>query len=176
VIDMRNPVGRGVAFRARDLIHQPAHHIEYPRGNPAKMGPAGFAPLASHWSPRLELAGTYDREWQEARKPLLPIDYDPRHELCAPADQRPARHLEGGEPVALINLCESGRWQFHLPRLDVSFVTAFGRRRVEHGARLSAVILEPERRRVMMTWQTSLGVVGRDCDYLDSTTVHVRSA
>lgn len=175
LMDTRNPVGKGVACNARLLVDQPAHSIEYPQGNPAKTGPAGFGPIASYWSPRLELAGTYDKKWQETRRPLLPLDHDERHVLCAPTDQRPSHHLVGGEPVELVNLCAWGSWRFHLPRQDVSFVTAFGSRRVEHGGKLATVTLEPERKRVTMAWQTSLPVRGPDSDYLDATTIKVRS-
>ncbi|WP_246136920.1 DUF2169 family type VI secretion system accessory protein [Myxococcus llanfairpwllgwyngyllgogerychwyrndrobwllllantysiliogogogochensis] len=175
LMDTRNPVGKGVAAKAGALVDQPGHSIEYPQGNPAKTGPAGFGPIASHWSPRLELAGTYDERWRETRLPLLPLDYDERHVLCAPIDQRPPRHLIGGEPVELVNLCERGSWRFHLPRLDVSFVTAFGSRRVEHRGTLATVTLEPECGRFTMAWQTSLPVLGPDSDYLDVTTIKVRS-
>jgi hypothetical protein len=175
VMDARNPVGKGVAHRAKALVGQPAHSIEYPHGNPAKTGPAGFGPIASHWSPRRELAGTYDEKWEKTRKPLLPSNYDERHVLSAPADQRPPRHLEGGEVVELVNLCEWGRWRFSLPRLEVSFATAFGRRRIEHGGKLATVTLEPERKRIVMVWQTSLPVPPTDIDYLDATTVNVRA-
>lgn len=175
IIDPRNPVGKGIARNARALVDRAAHCIEYPSGAPERVGPAGFGPIAGHWSPRLEFAGTYDERWAQTRKPLLPLDYDPRHELCAPADQRPQRHLEGGEPVELVNLAPWGVWRFHLPRLVVSFVTAFGRRRVEHAGVLSTVMLEPDVRRVTMIWQTALTVTGPDCDYLDRTTVSVRS-
>lgn len=175
VMDTRNPVGRGVARSAQRLADQPAHSIEYPQGAPSKMGPAGLGPLPSHWSPRRELAGTYDEKWQKTRLPLLPLDYDERHVLCAPTDQQPPHHLVGGEPVELVNLCAWGSWRFLLPRLAVSFVTAFGRRKVEHEGKLSTVTLEPERMRLTMTWQTSLAVRGSDGDYLDVTTVKVRS-
>lgn len=174
-IDRRNPVGRGVARDQGALIGHPAHCVEYPSGVPALVGPAGLGPIAGHWSPRSELAGTYDDEWSRSRKPLLPLDYDPRHEQCSPADQRPAQHLVGGEPVALVNLTPEGLWRFDLPRLAVSFSTAFGRRRVEHTGELGTVILEPEARRLTMVWQTALVVAGPACDYLDQTTVKVYS-
>ena len=93
VIDMRNPVGKGVARNSPQLVNTPAHTIEYPNGNPTKTGPAGFGAIASYWSPRRELTGTYDAKWVEKRKPLLPTDYDERFVLCAPTDQRLPRHL-----------------------------------------------------------------------------------
>jgi hypothetical protein len=176
VMDNRNPVGKGFAARAQHLIGQPGHSIEYPQGNPAKTGPAGLGPIASYWSPRLELGGTYDDKWQQTRKPLLPVDYDERHLLCAPADQRPPRHLQGGEPVELINLCAWGVWRFNLPKLDFSFTTAFGGRKVAHEGKLGTVMLEPELKRVSLVWQTSLPVISPDLDYLDFTTIKERSA
>lgn len=175
VLDKRNPVGKGVARAARDLIDQPGHCVEYPQGNAAKIGPAGFGPIAAHWSPRLELAGTYDEKWERGRKPLLPLDYDNDYVLCAPADQRPPRHLVGGEPVELINLCAWGPWRFVLPKLAVSFVTSFGARRVEHQGKLATLILEPEQKRIILAWQSAIDVMPRDVDYLDDTTVQVRS-
>jgi hypothetical protein len=56
-IDLRNPVGRGVAAHPASLVDRPAHSVEYPGDNHV---PAGFGALASHWSPRRELAGTFD--------------------------------------------------------------------------------------------------------------------
>lgn len=175
VIDRRNPVGKGVSRSERSRIDCPAHRIEYPSGSVSARGPAGFGPIARHWSPRAELAGTYDARWSETRMPLLPVDYDVTHELCAPADQRPPSHLVGGEPVELVSLAPWGPWRFDLPRREVSFITAFGRRRVEHLGKLSTVTFDPARQRVLMVWQTALTVVGPDCDYLDYTSVRVRS-
>jgi hypothetical protein len=62
-IDTRNPVGKGFAIHQKNLENQPAHTIEYPSGDPATIGPAGFGPLTSFWSPRIERGGTYDAAW-----------------------------------------------------------------------------------------------------------------
>jgi hypothetical protein len=170
-MDKRNPIGRGFAREASALVGQPAPSIEYPSVDVAKAGPAGFAPIASSWSPRLELWGTYDANWEKTKKPLLPDDYDDRVSLCAPADQRPARHLYGGELVELVNLTPSGHLRFALPKLYFTFDTAFGSRREEHRSRLVSVVIEPDEHRLMMTWLTTLAVRARDVDYLDSTTI-----
>jgi hypothetical protein len=170
-MDKRNPIGRGFAREADALVGQPAPSIEYPGGDLAKAGPAGFGPIASYWSPRLELWGTYDANWEKTKKPLLPDDYDERVSLCAPADQRPTRHLYGGELVELVNLTPAGRLRFALPKLYFTFDTAFGARREEHRARLVSVVIEPDEHRLMMTWLTTLAVRATDVDYLDSTTI-----
>ncbi len=170
-IDLRNPVGCGVAADSRRLVGRRAASIEYPHGDPARVGPAGFGPIASHWSPRLELWGTYDARWEQTRKPLLPDDYDERATLCAPADQRPPRHLTGGEPVELVNLTPSGRLRFVLPKIFLTFTTLFGSRREEHRGRLTGVVIEPDERRLQVVWQSTLAVLGREEEYLDATVI-----
>jgi len=176
VMDKRNPVGKGVALRAQNLLDQPGHSIEYPKGDPAQMGPAGFAPISSYWSPRLELMGTYDQHWEQTRKPLLPSNYDERHVLCAPADQRPPKHLRGGERVELIHLSPTGLLRFELPSPLLQFETVFGSRSYEHDGKLATVIIEPDIGRLMMVWQTSLAVRITDADYLDYTLIKERKA
>jgi hypothetical protein len=177
-IDLRNPVGRGVAADDRLLVDQPVHNFEYPDRDPAKGGPAGFGAIASYWSPRLELQGTYDKAWEEARKPLLPVDWNPKSLLCSPEDQRPHQHLRGGERVLLANLTRDGSLQFDLPKIYPVFTTYFstagGRRAEEHRARLATVIIEPDHPRVTMAWLTAL-LVHRDEDYLDETVVREKA-
>jgi len=170
-IDQRNPVGRGFAVRVATLINQPAHVIEYPGGDPAQRGPAGFGPIDTSWLPRRALAGTYDQRWSDSKKPLLPDDYDPRHALCAPADQQTAQPLIGGERVALTNLTAEGSMVFDLPRVALAFCSRFGRRREQHGPRLTTVLIETEVRRVSLVWQSVLRVSADQADYLDETEI-----
>lgn len=169
--DPRNPLGRGVAADPARLIDQPAHRIEYPDGDPVARGPAGFGPIASHWSPRRELAGTFDARWERTRRPLLPADHDLRAFLCAPTDQRPAAYLAGGEAVTLVNMSPLGLLTFSLPRVALRFVTQFGARRVTHRGNLAMVCVEPEDGSLRMVWQTALPVAPQDTDYLDATIV-----
>ncbi len=171
-MDLRNPVGRGLATRPQTLIHQPAHRIEYPR---AEDEPAGFCAIASHWSPRLELAGTYDAAWDKSRRPLLPRDYDARARLCAPADQRPATHLRGGEIIVLGNLTPRGSLAITLPRISLEFMTHVGVGKRAHEAQLGTVIIEPEQRSVALVWHTALAVGPREVDYLDATVISQRA-
>jgi hypothetical protein len=172
---MRNPVGRGVASRDAHLVDQPAHRIEYLQGKPAEMGPAGFGPIASHWSPRLELFGTFDEAWRKTRHPLLPRDYDERSALCAPVDQRPSRRLEGGEKLALVHLTPRGSLHFALPRLHFGFTTYFGALRRFHEAALGTVVIEPELKKVRMVYQTGLRVGPQETDHLDFTVITSRT-
>ena len=170
-IDMRNPVGLGVAFRPNHRAGQALPNFEYPSGRIEKADPAGFGALASHWSPRLELGGTYDEAWSASRKPLLPEDWDPRSLQCAPVDQQTKAYLHGGETVELINMTREGRLRFELPKIHLTFTTHIDGRKEEHRSRLSSVIIEPDFPRVIMVWTTALSC-RTNPDYLDET--HVR--
>jgi len=67
-------------------------------------------------------------------------------------------------------MSESGALSFHLPRIELAFRTRFGSERVDHAGRLCTVLIEPNRSRVVMAWQTSL-VCNRRADELDETLV-----
>jgi hypothetical protein len=170
-IDDRNPLGLGFAVQAATLINQRAHTVEYPSGDPAQRGPAGFGPIDAAWIPRRGLAGTYDQRWSQSKKPLLPDDYDPRFAMCAPADQQLGQPLVGGERVVLTNLTREGTLAFELPRIALGFSSRFGRRREEHGPRLATVLIEPEERRLSLVWQSALRVSADQADYLDETEI-----
>jgi hypothetical protein len=167
----RNPVGKGFAVDAQTLLNTTAHRIDYPGASQSEPRPAGFGAIGQDWSPRRELAGSFDDLWTRTRRPLLPVDYDERFVLCSPEDQRPAKHLRGGEPVELVNLTRGGLVRFTLPRVYPTFATFFGPRRVEHRARLGTVILEPDAMRLQLVFQTALPVPSSDVDYLDTTSV-----
>lgn len=169
-LDARNPVGCGVTARQNHREGQPLPNFEYPKRNLEKSGPAGFGAIDSWWSPRRELCGTYDKAWEVKRRPLLPLDWDPRSRLCSPADQRPAQHLRGGELVELINLTPSGALRFALPKVYLTFSTRINGRNQEHRGQLNTVIIEPDQPRLIMVWQSSLPCP-TDVDYLDWTVV-----
>jgi hypothetical protein len=170
-LDLRNPVGRGFALDPRTLENQPAHAIEYPNRNAAEAGPAGFGPIASFWSPRVERAGTYDDRWRRSIKPLLPDDYDDRFALSAPDDQRPSRELRGGETISLVNLTEAGALRLDLPKIFLVFRSRFGSRSVEHRASLATVLVSLEEMKLILVWQSALRVPAREAEYLDSTLI-----
>ncbi len=170
-LDERNPVGRGFA-RGTSLVNTPAHAIEYPTGDPAKSGPAGFGPIEPGWLPRRLLAGTYDASWVKTKKPLLPDDYDPTFAMGAPTDQRPPRPLRGGERLGLLNLSPEGTLVLELPRIGLELCSRFGRKVVQHEPpTLTTVLAEPDERRLSLTWQSALRVAAPDADYLDETEI-----
>jgi hypothetical protein len=170
-VDEQNPIGRGFARRATRLGGKPAHTIEYPNGDPATTGPAGFGPIDPSWLPRRKLAGTYDARWEQSKKPLLPDDFEPTFALSSPADQRPEKPIVGGERVELVNMTPEGVLRFDLPRISLGFTTRIAMRRVQHGSRIALVLVEPEEKRLSLVWQSALRVPAPDADYLDETTI-----
>jgi hypothetical protein len=169
-LDTRNPVGCGVVAKSHHRLGQLLPNFDYPNKNIKRSGPAGFGAIDSYWSPRRELSGTYDKAWEQSRRPLLPEDWDPRSLLCSPEDQRPDNHLRGGELVELINLAPAGRLRFTLPKLYFTFRTLIHERTEEHRSQLSTVVIEPDHPRVIMVWLSSLPC-RTDVDYLDKTIV-----
>jgi hypothetical protein len=173
-IDSRNPVGCGVVAASGHRSGQPLPNFEYPGRSLEKGGPAGFGAIDSYWSPRRELAGTYDKAWENHRRPLLPEDWDPSSMLSSPVDQRPSDFLRGTEMVELLNLTPNGRLLFTLPRVYLTFATRIDGRVEEHRSRLSTIIIEPDYPRVIMVWSTSLEC-RNDVDYLDETVVREKA-
>jgi hypothetical protein len=177
-LEGRNPVGTAFSFRSGNCLGKRLPNVEYPgqlieswKDRPA---PAGLNVVDCAWSPRRELAGTYDENWLKARFPLWAEDRDEHYNNSAPADQQVQGFLSGGEGVELLNLSANGRIAFTLPRIRPVFRTRFGSERVEHAAQLCTVIVEPDRNRLIMAWQTSL-VCNHRMDELDETIIHEAS-
>lgn len=156
----RNPVGVGFATSPSSLVGALGPNIEDPRHLLDSAGdrppPAGLGPIASHWATRVTRAGTHDERWELERMPLVPEDFDDRYYQCAPDDQQVPGYLKGGEPVELRNLTPDGLMRFDLPRVPLGFATRIAGEARHHHARLHAVILEPDVRRLMMLWHTEL--------------------
>jgi hypothetical protein len=153
--DERNPIGVGYEAAPRSLVGRSAPNVEYANGREGE--PAGFGPICAHWLPRRQWAGTYGKQWEKERKPFLPDDFDDRFFMCSPVDQRPDKHLLGGEEVEVHHMTPNGTLRFKLPRVVLGFDTRFHKSEpVLHRQVLHSVIVEPEHPRVCLVWQTSL--------------------
>jgi hypothetical protein len=146
----RNPVGSGIAKRARDLEAHPAPSFEDPK-NPIRTwrdrpAPAGFGPVAPNWQPRAKLAGTYDETWRKDRAPLLPADFDPLFINVAPADQQLASYVPG-EEIRLVGMTSAGVERLRLPELRVPVTIATPAALWEGQARVDTIVIEPAERR-----------------------------
>lgn len=173
-LEGRNPVGTGFAVRVENCAGLGLPNIEYPdqlistwKDRPS---PAGFNAIDCAWSPRRELAGTYDENWRRTRFPSWAADFDSRYNNCAPHDQQPQSYLVGGERVDVLNMSRDGALSFEIPKVRLSFRTRFGSERVDHEGQLCTVIVEPNVPRVALVWQTFL-ICNRRADQLDETLV-----
>ncbi|KIG19131.1 putative exported protein [Enhygromyxa salina] len=116
--EARNRVGchppRGTleGFALPNFEH-PGALVQHPQ---TRLAPLGFGPVPPQWSPRLEHAGTYDEEWQRARAPYWPEDFNPRFFHAAPEGLRRA-HFIGDEPITLVGFLPGQARHFRLPSL-----------------------------------------------------------
>ena len=121
-----NPIGCGYADKAW-LKKSKVADVDAPQievfgqpftdkaANAQRYPAAGLGAIGRWWSPRAELAGTYDQAWKQTRWPRLPVDFDFGYWNCAPADQQ-IDYPGGGEQVVLIGLHEGGEVRFRLPK------------------------------------------------------------
>jgi len=155
--DQRNLIGvgfRGAPPTSLDVATS-LPNIEYPQ---SPNQPAGFGGIARGWQPRISFAGTFDESWLSERWPLLPHDYDSRHNQTAPTDQQ-SRILKGGEEVRLTNLTPDGFWAFRLPRLNIPVWMFYPTREVQAELRLDTILIEPDERRVTLTARAAFPVI-----------------
>lgn len=162
-VEMRNLVGVGFRVNSDPKIidGSPLPNVEYPdqrleRWNDTPT-PAGFGILGRGWQPRIRHAGTYDQAWLDARFPFLPADFDERYFQAAPEDQQ-LPELTGGTVVRCTNLSPGGSLVFKIPRVTIPIAFRFRDR--EHAAepRLDTMLIEPHRRRFLLTWRTRVAV------------------
>jgi hypothetical protein len=158
-----NPVGRGFA-RGRDIYFgkpfpntcETDKLITSPSG---KHRPMSFGPIGRSWEPRLKYTGTYDENWMKNVRPFLPDDFDERYFQCAPPDQQ-TDYLKGGERITLRNLTSQNLTTFTLPPLDmpVAFYPKGGDETETH-ATADTLCIEPDLRRLTVTWRASYPLV-----------------
>ena len=165
--ERRNLVGVGFCLRERASLRDtpvanqedPLHPITSPTQKPAPMS---FGFVGRPWLPRLTYAGTYDQKWLDERFPFLPEDFDERYHQGAAEDQQ-CRHLRGGETVRLTNLTPEGRLELDLPEEEIPIRVTYGPGRPDKELLpvLDTVIIEPDKRRVILSWRASMRVEGK---------------
>lgn len=122
--------------------------------------PTGFGFISPDWQPRSAFAGTYDKAWSDARKPLLPKDFDRRFFNSASPGLIAPNYLLGNEAVTVVGATESGRVDFTLPGIPVPTC----RLHLKNGAPtilqtvLDTLLVDMEHRTVTLTWRAHLAV------------------
>lgn len=168
-----NPVGTGYAVKKSRLTGKYLPNIEYTDW-PTKSGfkrnrCAGFGAIPNHWKPRIDYAGSYDKDWQESRSPYFPSDFNPLFFQSAPTDQQ-YDMLLGGEKVTLIHLMpEKSDYHFYIPRLRFELSTRFNSSLKRHKAEIKTLIIEPDDRRLILVWQSQLDCHGKDYQPKETT-------
>jgi len=159
-VEERNPIGRSFRGkrRARDFAGTLLPNLEDPTARISKPGdvqtPSSFGFVPPNWEPRKSYAGTYDDAWQKSRAPFLPLDFDPRFLSAVSADLASPRHLQGGEPVELVNLSPAGPLRFQLPVCDTRVEFTLESQVHAPPLVLETVLFEPDADRCCMTWRT----------------------
>jgi hypothetical protein len=150
-VESRNPSGCGFRKRPTSLPGQPAPNFEDPLALIAhagsRPGPVGFGPVAPHWRPRRDFAGTYDEAWQQQRFPLLPTDFDVRFFNAAPADQQLEDYLPG-EEIRLQNMSPALRDRFTLPDLAPPVSVVEGSTMFEVPTAVDTIVIAPAEQRL----------------------------
>jgi hypothetical protein len=165
--ELRNPVGVGF-FDTRLALDSEAllHNFEDPERPYAGWGdnppPVGFGFVSPDWEPRRSLAGTYDKAWEQSRKPLLAADFDRRFFQSAAPGLTTQGHLRGDEEVVVIGASPEPRVAFRLPASAALHcqVERRGRERVALGLRLDTVSIDLDLRALTLQWRACLPLPG----------------
>ena len=158
----RNPVG--VGFRAVRRLRSGAGvrlpNLEDPHCPWRTLGdrppPAGFGFIAPSWQPRRRYAGTYDEAWAATRAPFLPRDFDPRFANAASAGLTFEEGLRGGEAIALDGVSREAALRSVVPALRPRVEVIAAGTREAPPVQLETLLLEPDERRMSLTWRAAL--------------------
>lgn len=160
-----NPVGKGYASVETALgglelpnLEDPANPMRGPKDQPA---PRSFGPVGRTWTPRLALAGTYDKRWLDAGAPVPPDDFNEAFYNCAPLDQQIQGYLRGDETVRVKNMHPvHSELAFPLPGIRVRCLAdreRNGQRRLEDlPTNLDTLWLDMEALKLVLVWRARL--------------------
>jgi len=162
--EARNRSGMGYTSSANhDFEGAPGPNIEFPKELISSLSdkptPAGLGVISKHWEPRLSYAGTYGDEWLEKQFPLLPPDFDTRFFQSVTQDQWVSRP-HGGEAVAIQGMTAEGVLRFQLPSCDLNLRLCYRDRTEERLMELDTILVEPDDRRVVLTWRAAADIHG----------------
>ena len=159
--EMRNPVGTGFHKNPdiKTLEGKRLPNLEHPR-HPFRRWtdtplPACFGILGRGWQPRIKLAGIYDKKWLDERFPFLPLDFEEEYFQSTPMDQQ-VPYFKGGEVIRCSNMTPEGTLVFKVPQLEISILYRFHNQDVKIEANLDTMLIEPDKRRLMLSWRTKV--------------------
>lgn len=159
----RNPVGRGYFWPSNPAKTWPLPNLEDPKALINNLRdrppPVCFGFVGRHWQPRVDLVGTYDEAWQQARFPLLPEDFDERHFNAAHPDLITQTHLQGDEPVEAHHVtATSTPWRFNLPGYRPHAEVSVGNQKEAVQLDFDTLLLQPDEDQFSMIWRGNLDI------------------
>ncbi|WP_330961105.1 DUF2169 family type VI secretion system accessory protein [Photobacterium sp. 53610] len=170
--DERNRVGCGVAQKTQNLLTQPVPSVFYPGQDwqleASKIKPASFGPIAVFDMPRSRLAGTFDEAWEEERRPLYPVDFNPAFYQSAPADQQTKGLLEGGERLIVSGFSHEETLYFTVPRRSFEAQAAFGENKEKQAMALHTLSVDADALIVTATWSAAFPCQGREAQLINT--------
>lgn len=162
----KNLVGKGVIAKKSKLdevflpnIEDPRNLIKSPGDRPT---PVGFGFVSPDWQPRLNYAGTYDKQWEQNRLPKLPLDFKREFFNAAHPMLTAKRFLNGDEPVILVNVCEQGNITFNLPGQKPQIQIKFQfKDPQELNLDLDTVIINTDDMQAILLWRATRDIFNR---------------
>jgi hypothetical protein len=116
-----------------------------------------FGPVRRDEKSRRKYAGTFDQDWIENRMPLLPEDFDPRHNQAASPNQQVRGYLRGDESVSISNLySQMGSIETNLPGLTIVVAGNVRNQYFTEIALLDTVLILTDRPELTLVWRYAI--------------------
>ncbi|WP_163337198.1 DUF2169 domain-containing protein [Desulfopila sp. IMCC35008] len=161
-----NPVGRGFSGQGavrpgQNVLPNIEHFHRLVVSRNDQPGPAGFGPLHSLWTQRVDKLGTYDQEWVQGRWPWFPADFDWTYYNTAQDELRMEGYLKGDEMLAFEYLHpEHSKYSSRLPGVSVRCLVskpdkaAAERRKCQEVAlRLDTLWIDMDEETLVLVWR-----------------------
>lgn len=156
---IRNRIGGGIASSTDELLKQRVPSVFYPNedwsATGAKLRVAGFGPLPPFFESRQKLAGTFDEDWIDNRKPLLPQDFSQKFYQSAPQDQQCKGHLAGGERLMMSGFCHDDTISFRIPKDKYTAVAKFQDESYQAPMAIYTIFINTEDKTISMSYSAS---------------------
>ncbi|MCK6263552.1 DUF2169 domain-containing protein [Vibrio sp. ZSDE26] len=164
--DERNRLGKGVGTSIKELTGMNVPSVFYSKEDWSTSSKAirvaGFGPLPPFFADRYMHAGTYDENWIENRRPLLPEDFDDRYYQCAPKDQQCNGHLKGGERMMLSGFCHNDTMIFRVPEERYIAVAAFNKKERSLEMPINTVFIDAEEKQITITYTAAFSCQSKE--------------
>ncbi|UUM32456.1 DUF2169 family type VI secretion system accessory protein [Vibrio japonicus] len=174
--DIRNRIGGGIASSNRELLKQKVPSIFYPRedwnATGSRVRVAGFGPVPPFFESRQKLAGTFDEEWLENRKPMLPLDFDKQFYQSAPKDQQCQGYLEGGERLVMSGFCHDDAISFRIPKDKYQAIATFKDGSYQADMAIYTVFVDSENKKISISYTASIPCQGKEHLLLSTTVIN----